>query len=382
MEKRWIEPIDTLFLRGNRLFGGGDHAAALMPPWPSMLAGALRSRMLADAGITDFNALAEGSLSLGPLEPILGFPGEPGSFELVGFFVARQTTRDTIEPLWPLPADLVVRQLESGLDARMLEPIALPTGVQVGPGGHDLLPRLRATQPAKPRANLWLTRDGIVNYLAGQAPRGQHLISSEEIWTLDHRLGIALDATTRSTVSGALYTTDAIVMRPGHGFAAVVAGADGALPSDGLVRLGGDGRGARIAQAALEWPEPDYATLAQSGRMRLVLTSPGLFASGSALPGIDEEGRWHGPNGISARLRATAVGAAQTVSGWDLARRRPKNALRAVPAGAVYWLDSLDADETALRKLAAGALPLPEGHDDRRPEGFNRFTLAAWPTQA
>ena len=44
----FIEPLDVLFLRGNQLFGEpGSHGEALMPPWPSVAAGALRTRMLA-----------------------------------------------------------------------------------------------------------------------------------------------------------------------------------------------------------------------------------------------------------------------------------------------------------------------------------------------
>ena len=55
-----IEPLDVLILRGNKLFAdAGSHGEALMPPWPSVAAGALRSRMLADARI-DPAAFANG----------------------------------------------------------------------------------------------------------------------------------------------------------------------------------------------------------------------------------------------------------------------------------------------------------------------------------
>ena len=48
---RFIEPLDVLFLRGNQLFGEpGSYGEALMPPWPSVAAGALRTRILADDG--------------------------------------------------------------------------------------------------------------------------------------------------------------------------------------------------------------------------------------------------------------------------------------------------------------------------------------------
>ena len=49
---RFIEPLDVLFLRGNQLFGEpGSYGEALMPPWPSVAAGALRTRILADDSV-------------------------------------------------------------------------------------------------------------------------------------------------------------------------------------------------------------------------------------------------------------------------------------------------------------------------------------------
>ena len=96
---RFIEPLDVLFLRGNQLFGEpGSYGEALMPPWPSVAAGALRTRILADDGI-DLADFAAGRNA----HPQLGTPQAPGSFALQGFQVARQTPSGA-ELLMPLPA--------------------------------------------------------------------------------------------------------------------------------------------------------------------------------------------------------------------------------------------------------------------------------------
>ena len=72
----FIEPLDVLLLRGNKLFGDpGSHGEALIPPWPSVAAGALRSRMLADAGI-DLAAFGDNKAS----HPPIGKRDEPGPF--------------------------------------------------------------------------------------------------------------------------------------------------------------------------------------------------------------------------------------------------------------------------------------------------------------
>lgn len=73
-----IEPLDVLLLRGNQSFGDpGSYGDAVMPPWPSVAAGAIRSRMLADAG-ADLAAFARSEQP----HPALGTPARPGPFTL------------------------------------------------------------------------------------------------------------------------------------------------------------------------------------------------------------------------------------------------------------------------------------------------------------
>ncbi|MBO7410610.1 MAG: hypothetical protein J6T92_01675, partial [Ottowia sp.] len=74
----FLEPLDALLLRGNQLFGdAGSYGQSLMPPWPSVAAGAIRSRILVDAGIP----LGEFATGQRP-HPALGTPEKPGTFTL------------------------------------------------------------------------------------------------------------------------------------------------------------------------------------------------------------------------------------------------------------------------------------------------------------
>jgi CRISPR-associated protein Cmr3 len=60
-----------------------------------------------------------------------------------------------------------------------------------------------------------------------------------------------------------------------------------------------------------------------------------------------------------------------------LAQWQPKSAQRAVPTGSVYWLEDIEADEAALRRLIANGLwQTPAENAARRAEGFNRCVLA------
>jgi CRISPR-associated protein Cmr3 len=94
-ETRFIEPLNVLFLRGNKLFGDpGSYGEALIPPWPSAAAGALRSRLLADAGV-DLAAFARGDID----HPELGTSRRPGPFTVTAFHLARRATDGVVEPL-------------------------------------------------------------------------------------------------------------------------------------------------------------------------------------------------------------------------------------------------------------------------------------------
>ena len=372
---RFIEPLDVLFLRGNRLFGdAGSHGESLVPPWPSVAAGALRSLMLATDGI-DFAAFASGAVA----HPALGTPSEPGSFTLTAFDLARRSGNGraaTLQTLHALPADLVLTR-DDGEQARLtrLQPQAPASGL-ASSAPLAMWPVLPARSRGKPIGGHWLTQAGWADYLGGRAPHVEQLVSADDLWQLDARVGIGLDATTRSAADGKLFTAQAVAFKRDVGFLAAVRGA--VPPCSGMLRLGGDGRGAALQAVDHAPPQADHEAIAHARRCRIVLTTPGLFAQGWLLPGVDAGHRLALP-GISGRLVCAAVLRAEVISGWDLARAQPKAAERVAPTGSVYWIDELQATAEQLRKLAGhGLWSDVEQNAARRAEGFNRFTFAAF----
>lgn len=385
IETRFIEPLDVLFLRGNKLFGDpGSHGESLVPPWPSVAAGALRSRILADDGI-DLTAFAAGKIP----HATLGTPAVPGSFTVTAFHLARRFADGRVEALIAPPADLVVSEDTHGVPSiNALSPVQTVTGLMASTP-FAALPVLAETSRGKPASGYWLTETGWRAYLAGKLPAPGDLVKSSDLWKIDPRVGVGLDADTRRAADGRLFSVQAVAMTQRQhgtqdsfdvGFVAAVSGAS--LPQDGTVRLGGDGRAAAIHPVTTTLPEPDYAAIAAARRCRIVLATPGIFAGGWLPTGFaqaDNGSTRFDFAGVKARLVCAAVPRFETVSGWDLARWQPKPAQRAAPAGSVYWLDQLDATPDALRKLAAAGLWCTPCEDAaRRAEGFNRITLAAY----
>ena len=369
---RFIEPLDVLFLRGNKLFGDpGSHGDSLVPPWPSVAAGALRSMMLAADGV-DITAFARGQSP----HPTLGTPVAPGAFALTGFDLARRNRAGQAETLHALPADLVLtEQPNGGLQLNRLQAQAPAPGL-ASSAPLALWPLLAQTERCKAVTGHWLTQAGWAAYLKGQTPGIDALVPSNQLWQIDARIGIGLDASTRSVADGKLFTAQAVAFQPGVGFLAAIRGAE--PPRSGLLRFGGDGRGAALSALAHSPPQPDWEAITRARCCRIVLSTPGLFAQGWLPPGVDA-GHQLALQGISGRLVCAALPRAEIVSGWDLARQQPKAAERMAATGSVYWVDRLAASPEQLRKLAEhGLWGDADQNATRRAEGFNRFTLAAW----
>lgn len=391
----FIEPLDVLFLRGNKLFGdAGSFGESLVPPWPSVAAGAYRSALLARKGI-DLARYARGEIA----DPELGTPSQPGDFTVTAFQLARRLADGRVEPLFALPADLVAGQEK---DERLVVRRLIPAELKPAIGSAYPLPRLPILpepERGKPETGYWLTDAGWRENLAGRIPRSDQLIHTRELWALDTRVGVGLDAVRRRAADGRLFTVQAVALRKCEvdrskaekeafdvGFITRIAGAH--LPEQMTLRLGGDGRAAIGKSAPFDWPEPDHASIAAASRCRLMLTSPGVFADGwlpTGVTKISERDYRFDLQGVKGRLVAAAVPRAEVVSGFDLAawsqrKGGPKPAQRVAPTGSVYWLDDLDATPEALRKLAERGLWTEEEYagSTRRPEGFNRFTFAAY----
>ncbi len=390
----FIEAVDVLFLRGNKLFGDpGSFGESVVPPWPSVLAGALRSALLVHKGY-DLARFARGEILA---DPELGTPTHPGTFTLTHFHLARRFGDGRVEPLFGFPADLVANTRSDGaIDIRRVLPHKPADGI-LSSATTEMLAVLPEKERAKPVTGLWLNPAGWRSHLNGQKiDPGKDILETEKLWKLDTRVGVGLDPIQRRAAEGKLFTVQGVVPRKKEhgkpdgdvpfdvGFLAGVTGAE--LPVLLTLRLGGDGRGALAERVESAIPEANYGAIVKAGRCRLILTTPGLFPGGWRPIGVREEGRdlrfeLHGVKGC---LVCAAVPRAEIISGWDIAkwttgRGGPKPAQRVAPTGSVYWLEELNATAEALPRLVqCGLWSDPPDNQVRWAEGFNRVTIAAY----
>ena len=387
----FIEPHDVLFLRGNKLFGEpGSYGESLVPPHPSVIAGAIRSALMVRKGI-DFAAFANNSKFM---DAEFGNAARPGTFRLTGLQLARRSEDGKVAPVYALPADLSVSRCEQDKQSgdqvvRRIVP-CLPNDLMTSAVTPHLAV-LPEPSRGKPESGLCLSAEGWRAYLSSEKIDSGHLLARDKLWQTEVRTGIGLDTASRSVAEGKLFTMQAVSFRQRHqgnnhdvGFLARTEGAE--LPAALTLRLGGDGRAAQaslIDGADLD-KEPNWEALweqiAASKRCRILLTSPGIFTGGWLPTGMSGDGdRRFELGDVRAQLVCAAVPRAEVISGWDLAAKKPKPAQRVAPTGSVYWLQDLKATPEALRKLAVHGL-WPDGVDNgsRWVEGYNRFVFATY----
>lgn len=385
----YVRPTDSLFVRGNLAFGdSGEHGSSLMPPPPSLFAGAFRSALLGK-DTEQLTAFLEGGRCTHPaLAQCLGTPEAPGDFRITWLSLAGDPGAGAVpEPISPLPADLLML----GKNFATLEPRAISPGVQSA-GDLPMRATLVSAKQEKPQGGIFLRGKGLSQHLQGQCPLNPDSVESKHLYQRDPRLGIGLNTDARTAEEGQIYTTEGFAFSPkddktpstfaSTGFLVGIQGAADLMPAEGLLRLGGDGRSAHYRK--VPFAAPTVANMPGSAaRFRLLLQTPALFTQGWLPEGVSEQDgsyRLLG-DGFSARLACAALGRRDIVSGWDLYQWKPKPAQAAVPAGSVYWFDEFTGNADKLAAWVANGLwpdDLNTLQQTRRAEGYNRALLGAW----
>lgn len=382
-----IEPRDAVIFRDGRPFGawGGARAASLPFPFPSTIAGGVRTRAFLDAD-GRFDPAAHGrSLD------------EARALAVRGPFLVELDDADRIrEWLFPAPLDAVAwtadqpaDQPRRFFDIKRLVPLALPAGVAVNQPPEAPHPvGLPAPVKGKPAGDApsywrwsalerWLTQPGDRSAVAADE-LGHHGPVPEQ------RTHVGLDPTTLTADEGRLFQTRGLVFtrrttdgeRRRLALAVDVAGGEGVRP--GTAPLGGERRLVcwRAEEKTLPGcPAAVREAVVGTGACRLLLATPGCFEAGWR---PQAETLAAGVAGLTVTLVGAAVGRAVVVSGWDFERNQAKPTRRLAPAGSVYFLRLEGASEA--RRVWLDRIWLQPISDDAqaRRDGFGCALVGAW----
>ena len=377
--QRWlIEPRDGLAFRDGRPNGPGGESRSLRFPMPQTVAGAVRTRAGLDRDGRFDPSRIEALKRLTVEGPLLARQADQGWELLV------QAPQDA---LWSeedcRKALLHLRPLEETfLCGGTVKPEdVLAVGLEASPKGKP--PKDVPAFWTWKHLEAWLRRPG--------ALKADEVIDmGQEALVQDERLSVAIDPQTGTYCHGALFGVTSLCFRSlkepqslGKVEELGLAFRTDAELVEGPGFLGGKNRLAVFRKGnAPAWPEacPFVNELAKSGRLRVVLVTPGIFDEGWKPSWLLEERQ-----GLKPVPKAARVDRPETLSGWDYAARnvngklgRTKPTRRAASAGSVYWLE-LGGTE-AQRKAWIQELwmkPVSDKEEDRR-DGFGMAVMGVW----
>jgi CRISPR-associated protein Cmr3 len=391
-----IEPLDPLIARDGRPAAVGRFDTVGFP-YPSMVAGAVRTRMGSPNGAfflsgSALDELKEKVIVQGPLLAELcsncGVVRQwlaPAPQDAV--FLRAEEDRVTLKRLLPRP--LEAGEAMDSLGEKGLVPLGFQGAETYG-------------KPPKGIPSFWNWSD-FEAWLTAPEDRPEIDLSAFGIGRLpvETRAHLAIQPGERVGIDGMLFQTSGLrFLQDGEArlsprrFAlslrcneATVGGRDLSLEEQ-IAPLGGERRLARWSPASEQWPrmpEEIREKIVASRRARLFLLTPAIFKSG-ALPAWNSS-RWPLGRPVVASVRAASVARPAVVSGWDLAaknepdkpRGRPKPTRRLAAAGSVYFLALQGETEEDIRRWCdeTWLACVSDAEQDRR-DGFGLAVLGTW----
>ena len=409
----FMEPLDVLLFRDGRPFSAGtdSRASSMFPPTPVTFYGALRTSGMINES---FNFTPTGPVKPESVQHSeLGTAEMPGDMEICHFSLARREG-ENVKLLFPLPANILLNKnwvpddanqipvrydvqpaasKASGNSQGSISTLMRPNNFDTTSQDNKLLPisnfplptmRFLWSMPEEEdwfaSKELWLDMEQIQQYL-----------SNEPITELDKYKSILVKEPRSSTKLGStgtaedamLYSVEFLRLRDQIGFALSVKNATSLANGNVVVRIGGEARSVAMQTASFSLIDPNTRAAIQqglknSGKFVIYLRTPALFENGWYPDFIRADG-----TGVFRNTKVSLVGAslgrAINLGGWDLVKRRPKLARKAVPAGSVFFFEIEGAltEEFGLQPFSSSLYEEPGS--EYRKQGLGQYFLGLWP---
>lgn len=400
-----VTPLDPFIARDSRPFGSGNKARTLDWPYPSVIAGSLRTLLGKMAGgFTSERVLELKAIQVrGPLPCLCDNLFYPRPLDaLVREEPRGGTLSREVYPVRPIPGTVFPQGSGTNL------PAGLSLSMPIGIPEEDFKP---APVPA-----FW-SAERVWDWLSGEPslPVGPVVTGG---WGKDFLLGlkreerihVGIDPGSGTAEESMIFSTsglDFITGSPAEGYEslsmaldvsseidlyqAFLSQLDEIHPAGGERRLSRWKAEGETMKDSWRCPEKIKAALSGSGGLvRMMLASPAIFAEGWKPGWLRETGSgkavsWEGtPPGLSSesglrlRLVSAVTGRWIPVSGWLLEsgkRPGPKPLRRMVPAGSVYFFEVTQGDPLELEKL--WLQPVCDDRQDRL-DGFGLSLWGSW----
>lgn len=334
-----LQPLDVLFFRDGRPFTGSERSVSGLP-LPQTLAGTISTALLRSVGC-DFGLLKQefsrGKSFEQAVEQVCSRENHwIGRLAVRGPWLARSNNAtDNLEVLVPVPASLHREKHEHTGQLHRVTPLPnnqLP-GWNPPQNQKGLRPLwLKHLIPTEPAVG-YLTSRGLRQFLGGEEVASEDIVTADELFGLDYRTGIGISPDRLVAEESQIFGRGFLALKKNVFLYAEIevpvdAPVDGLFDQVKTLTLGGEGRHATLKRLKVPFTWPSKQPQGNQKPL-ILLTTPCPFEAG-----------WK-PRMLENGLVAAAVPGSLAFSGWDLARGGPKPTRFAVPAGSVYFLNSL-----------------------------------------
>jgi CRISPR-associated protein Cmr3 len=210
------------------------------------------------------------------------------------------------------------------------------------------------------RAGALLDSGTLKNYLLAEMPDTLKYrpIYQQDYLTIEPKVGIERNLSQSEDKEGRLYRIDMMRLKVSHNYRLLVDLVNIDLPKNGLIKLGGENRAFSYEQTELDifnYTEEDKKQVIDSinakKKFRLYCTTPIIWNKNASAPAWKAswmDGDKYPGTDIKCKIITAALGKHIHIGGWDIANKCPKKMYRAVPAGAVYYLELLSGTGDAV----------------------------------
>jgi len=361
MKRLFIEPIDVLIFRTERPFTAREtHIAKTGVISPLTFEGSIKSKIFSEfckrKGYSprdfqrskkrnetpeDFKKTKEELVGfvkqqmekdkeLKDLLEVIGYsPLEfPSKLNVLGIFFAKKG--EFIE-YFPIPNDVVKEENGKIVKLRPKENFQfkwMDKKVCVGIADYSQVKNVEGL----------MNFNDLINYLNGGCPKPTRIkYKNKELnkpYFKETRLGIELEKNKKKTVEGALYTAEFLRLIEDWGFIVWYEAPDSIPSLEGLIKLGGEGRGAisqTIEDRRVDWTKL-IKGINEDKKLKLYLATSSYF--NGCIPPKDKLEK---VLKVNLELVAAFPGKPIYIGGYDFAMNKEKSLRRWVNSGAVYY---------------------------------------------
>lgn len=381
--------MDSWFFRDSKPMNAGESGwlESVFPPTGQTLQGAIRTAIIENKKISyeDFLEKDPTTDEIKNLQSRIGNASNLGEMQLSGSWIQKPESL-----YYPIPLDFVKNSISKSY--AFLKPSTDPLDCDLG------TVRMPAMEGSgyKAMENYFIDKNGMEKLLQGESsgianhicPLFSDSPEKDALADREPKVGLARNNQTRKAIEGMLFAIAPIRPRKDINLVISIDGLeDDDLPAgDFLQPLGGEGKLAHVRNIQDEIEHPKSPLLDSSYsiiRFKMILTTHALMPEEGWLPKDFVENTsssykiWQGELGsetdkIPIDIITACIGKPFKIGGWNHAEKKAKPLESYVPAGSVYFCETVVENKEKLLKLHNSKI------GNQTAYGFGHILLGQW----